>query len=132
MNQKVMRYSQAEKYGKQYKDKDEQDRRFGIYVSNIQLIDQVNSKNLIYKLIDNKFVQLTNGEFKATYLTTSNFSNAKLDHHANKRVDWRKKCVLHPIKNQGQCGITQFFSFSNRKFDFPSQVVYIRNKISQL
>lgn len=38
-----------------YKDKDEQDIPFGIYISNVHLIDQVNSKNLTYKLTDNKF-----------------------------------------------------------------------------
>lgn len=104
----------VEKYGKTYKDGDEKEHRFGIYVSNVQIINQVNSQNLTYNLTDNQFADITNDEFKATYLgyvsPPSITSYASYDKPYNSSVDWRKKGVLTPIKDQSKCGIfTVFF-----------------------
>lgn len=108
--------SWLERHGRTYKSKGEWEMRFGIYQFNVQLIDYINSQNLSFKLTDNMFADLTNGEFKATYLgyrplwhAKTNFSYGK-DVDLPTSVDWRNKGAVTPIKNQGPCGRNFYFS----------------------
>lgn len=123
----IERYkSWVEQHGRTYKSKEEWEMRFGIYQFNVQFIDSINSQNLSFQLADNRFADMTNLEFRATYLgframplwfpkTKTNFSYEK-NVDLPSRVDWRKKGAVTSIKDQGQCG-RNFVPFSQSKFE---------------
>ncbi|KMZ74612.1 Cysteine proteinase, partial [Zostera marina] len=89
--------------------------RFEIYKHNVQFIDKFNSENHSFTLIDNQFADMTNEEFKATYLNheitenpTQYCEKVIFDISQEKtppeNLDWRKKGVVTSVKSQGSCG----------------------------
>lgn len=106
-----MRYeSWLKKYGQKYRNKDEWEFRFEIYRANVQFIEVYNSQNYSYKLMDNKFVDLTNEEFRRMYLVYQPRSHLQTrfmyQKHGDlpKSIDWRRRGAVTHIKDQGHVG----------------------------
>ncbi|KRX00926.1 hypothetical protein PPERSA_09532 [Pseudocohnilembus persalinus] len=108
-------------YGKQNKQHSEF--RFNVFVENYQKIMTHNAKKSSYKLGFNKFADLTDEEFTAQYLLSSQYNekvaqqsqglvgdqkNPKKQFSGN--VDFRKKGVVNPVQSQGSCGSCYTFA----------------------
>ncbi|XP_021732951.1 zingipain-1-like [Chenopodium quinoa] len=106
-------------HGKQYKDKDEWELRFGIYQSNLQFVEYINSQNLTFKLTDNSFADMTNEEFNSLFTgRLTNITPERNPAPINKtdrrslptEIDWRDKHAVTHVKDQGACGSCWAFS----------------------
>lgn len=113
------------KHKKAYNGLGQKDKRFEIFKDNLRFIDEHNAQNRTYKLGLNKFADLTNEEYRAMYLGTTNDAkrrvmkaknasrryafNAGDDDGLPAHVDWRLSGALNPVKDQGDCG--QFLIF---------------------
>lgn len=103
------------KHGRNYvHDVDEQQSRFQIFKQNLQYIHSHNQRNLSYSLGLNQFADLSNEEFKRSYLGgifhPINTSSSVRYHYSAEEdelpesVDWTAKGAVTPVKDQGQCG----------------------------
>jgi hypothetical protein len=101
-------------------DQDE-GKRFEIFKTNVDIIEDVNSKNLSYMLGINQFADMTADEVASQYtglkkpdkvwgdlpyLGRDTYSGNELA----AAVDWSTKGAVTPVKNQGQCGSCWSFS----------------------
>ncbi|KAL3514454.1 hypothetical protein ACH5RR_027171 [Cinchona calisaya] len=112
------------KHGKSYNGLlGEKDKRFEIFKDNLRYIDEQNSMgNRSYTLGLNRFADLTNEEYRTTYLgfrpdrkrrlgrTPSDRYLPKVGESVPDSFDWREKGAVLPIKDQGSCGSCWAFS----------------------
>lgn len=111
------------RHGRVYKDEVEKGERFMIFKENMKFIDSINKAgNLSYKLGINEFADITSEEFLAkftglnvpSYLSPSPMSSTEFkindlsDDDMPSNLDWRESGAVTQVKNQGQCGKTQY------------------------
>jgi C1A family cysteine protease len=110
----------TQRYNKTY-SADEYDLRYDIFRNNLERIRTHNEKDLSWKLGINQFADLTSDEFRMRYLgfkkPLENNNIPRLTDYSlknlrdlPKEVDWRKKNVVNPVKDQASCGSCWAFS----------------------
>lgn len=116
------------RHGRTYKNDIEKAKRLNIFTKNVKFIESFNNNDSkSYKLGINKFTDLTSEEFMR-YYTTNHGLNSKFSSIKSQKLspttissfkyenisdvpsemDWRKSGVVTSIKDQGQCGKSQF------------------------
>ncbi|XP_026410607.1 papain-like [Papaver somniferum] len=107
-----------EKHGKVYKHEEEKEMRLKSFKKNLNYITKRNRKNKQsdigqHEVGLNVFADMSNEEFRQTYLPSSKLISKKKENNPHSRMtdcdaptsmDWRKKGVVTPVKNQRQCG----------------------------
>nr|AEV41024.1 putative oryzain beta chain precursor [Oryza minuta] len=101
--------------GRSYNALGERERRFRVFWDNLKFVDAHNARadeHGGFRLGMNRFADLTNDEFRATFLGAkfverSRAAGERYRHDGVEElpesVDWREKGAVAPVKNQGQC-----------------------------
>ncbi|CAL5372849.1 unnamed protein product [Camellia sinensis] len=91
--------------------------QFSVFKYNVHHVHNANKKDKPYKLMLNKFADMTNHKFKSTYASSNvkhhrmlwgspkgngSFMYEKVD-TVPPSIDWRKKGAITRVKDQGQC-----------------------------
>ncbi|XP_021728546.1 zingipain-2-like [Chenopodium quinoa] len=113
-------------YGRVYKDEIEKEKRFNIFKTNVEYIDNfnANASNKLYTLGTNAFTDLTTEELIATHTgikkqfisesmstRTTQFRHENLtDDDILPSIDWREHGAVMGVKDQGLCGSCWAFS----------------------
>jgi len=107
------------KYGRDYRNTSEEQRRFAIYVENVRFIESQNAQNHTYKLAVNEFTDQNRSEFQSSRLglgppqqkqQSAGLPFFGLDFHRGTTaslplsIDWVSKGAVNTPRNQGSCG----------------------------
>lgn len=99
-------------YNKKYSSFEEEQYRQNVFYNNLQRIVYHNSINKDFKLKMNNFGDLYSDEYYTSvkldrkFHSSYEFSNSDIP----TSIDWVKRGVVSPVKNQGQCGSCYAFS----------------------